>query len=343
MICYSDEIEKRLKNLEQSMHMDGKSVEFTATIFNEGSDTYNTMYTGVLENIAEMIVSDIESSLSADDTKERRMKANHRRKYNAIWGEGLAWLRSYHAHAISASEAFRIYAELKLIQRDKSHLEEALYRINARALLVYEEVTCLLENGYPDGALAHYRTLYELWAVAEFLYHDEDSEAVAIEFLKTANSQATSETGHYKWAKTSRRFSDKENNVSISALVKEAHKTYLKRPGKDDSLSKLAKNHEFPNLLIHPSAFGLEILSATFPDARTVGIANPAISASIKLSEINEYYFYAFVDYVLEDDDFPYIRSNAYICSKSLDAMVSNKIIPIFNKIEHGNKSDETS
>jgi len=336
MICYSDEIEKRLKHHEQAMLMDGKPVELVEAFFDEGGDTYDAMYTDVLEEIADMIVGNIESSLSVDDTKERRLKSTHRRKYNAIWGEGMAWLRSYHTHAMSASEAFRIYAELKLIQPDKVHLEEALYRINARALLVYEEVTCLLENGYPDGAMAHYRTLYELWAVAEFLYHDEDSEAVAIDFMKTANNQAKSETGHYKWAKTSKRFQDRENDVSISALVKEAHKTYLKRPGKDASLSKLAKNHEFPNLLIHPSAFGLEIFSSIFPNAKTVGMANPAISASIKLNEINEYYFYVFADYALEDDDFPYIKSNAYICYKSLDAILSNKIIPMFNKIEHG-------
>ena len=45
-------------------------------------------------------------------------------------------------------------------------LFEALISLQARALLVSNEILCLLAGGYPDGALSRWRTLHEIGVVA---------------------------------------------------------------------------------------------------------------------------------------------------------------------------------
>ena len=49
------------------------------------------------------------------------------------------------------------------------NLADALIRLSARACRVASEICCLLRNGYPDGALARLRTLYEIEVVSKFI------------------------------------------------------------------------------------------------------------------------------------------------------------------------------
>ncbi|HWP97885.1 MAG TPA: DUF5677 domain-containing protein [Syntrophomonadaceae bacterium] len=53
--------------------------------------------------------------------------------------------------------------------QEHSFLFQVLANIHARAIQISYEILCLLRGGYPDGALARWRTLYELAIVALFL------------------------------------------------------------------------------------------------------------------------------------------------------------------------------
>jgi len=59
---------------------------------------------------------------------------------------------------------------------------EALMRLHARACLTFEEIVCLLKNGYADGALARWRALHEIATVAMFIA--ESPVEVSIRFLE---------------------------------------------------------------------------------------------------------------------------------------------------------------
>ena len=48
--------------------------------------------------------------------------------------------------------------------------------IHARSLLISRECLTLLKNGYPDGALSRWRTLYELSVIGEFLYTKQNQD-----------------------------------------------------------------------------------------------------------------------------------------------------------------------
>ena len=196
-----------------------------------------------------------------------------------------------------------------------------------------------MENGFPDGAFAHYRTLYELWAVAELIYSDEDAEVVASTYLQSANKISTDEAGHYKWAKSSKRF-ENSANVTISAIVKKAHETCMLKREQGRSNKKMMGDYTFPNTLIHPAAIGLEILSNSFPNAKTVGMTNPAINASLRLYEISSLYTFMFAE-ALSDDETTQFYDDAFICNEMLREMVWEKIWPIFNEIEHGDQNEK--
>lgn len=73
--------------------------------------------------------------------------------------------------AISFSETFYEQAI-----EDNNFLFFALQSIHARSLLISRECLTLLKNGYPDGALSRWRTLYELSVIGEFLYTKQNQD-----------------------------------------------------------------------------------------------------------------------------------------------------------------------
>lgn len=46
---------------------------------------------------------------------------------------------------------------------------EAVISLHARAVLISREILCLMTNGFPDGALARWRTLHEVAIISEFI------------------------------------------------------------------------------------------------------------------------------------------------------------------------------
>lgn len=85
----------------------------------------------------------------------------------------------------------------------KEYTYWALTNIHGRACQVYEEILCLVENGFADGAFARWRTLYELGIIGDFIR--SNGEVVAKAYLDQANTSNKS----YVWAKCAPCFSNK--------------------------------------------------------------------------------------------------------------------------------------
>ena len=64
---------------------------------------------------------------------------------------------------------------------DNNVVMASLAHIFPRALLVSQEIICLLKGGFPDGALARWRSLHELAVTA--MYVAKHGEAVALQYL----------------------------------------------------------------------------------------------------------------------------------------------------------------
>ena len=66
---------------------------------------------------------------------------------------------------------------------------EALSHIFPKALLIGEEILCLLQGGFADGALSRWRTLYELTVVAQFIKSSD--QTTALRYLANFDFQAS--------------------------------------------------------------------------------------------------------------------------------------------------------
>lgn len=66
---------------------------------------------------------------------------------------------------------------------------EVLVRLHARSCQVADEIVCLLENGFADGAMARWRTLHEISAVCNFIIAHGDEVAERYEAHQIVESR----------------------------------------------------------------------------------------------------------------------------------------------------------
>lgn len=94
---------------------------------------------------------------------------------------------------------------------DNDAVMAALAHIFPRALLVAQEIICLLKGGFPDGALARWRSLHELTVTAMYIAKNGENAAVSylLSFHFAARRAAHQMNAHSERARI-RRFSDEE-------------------------------------------------------------------------------------------------------------------------------------
>jgi hypothetical protein len=267
----------------------------------------------------------IEKLIREDDESERLEQEAFLEHIRSIWGLGIAWMKQYRRKCFEICEGWGWYIDQSHIVSDKCNVFNALRAIYGKSMLVYAEIICLIENGFPDGAYARFRTLYELWAVAEFLVEDLDEVSVA--FIKSMDDKSDSETGHYKWAKTSKRFEDKDS-ITIFNIVSEAHKTFKSKVKGECSNTFLKKVYTFPNKLIHPSADGVfNRVSCSAERGVTIGAADNGLAIPAKNSSI---YMFNITRIFLSTVKNPASAIGIHILSD----IVGKRIIPNFEQAE---------
>lgn len=84
------------------------------------------------------------------------------------WGEGLDYLRML---LTSCREIGQKTVQRHNKSKSKRHMYRrwVLLRLHVRACQVTDEIICLMENGFADGAMARWRTLHELSVVASLI------------------------------------------------------------------------------------------------------------------------------------------------------------------------------
>lgn len=106
------------------------------------------------------------------------------------WGEPLNLLRM--ELALSRELGGEVYHRNKRSKTKRNrHKRFVLSQLHVRACQVTSEVICLLENGYADGAMARWRTLYEIGVVATLISDHDDELAeryLAHEVVEARNS-----------------------------------------------------------------------------------------------------------------------------------------------------------
>lgn len=99
---------------------------------------------------------------------------------------------------VDVSEALGtdIYREISSEQEELPATLDALVGLHVRGCRVAREVQCLLQGGFPSGALSRWRTLYELSVVAAFLA--EHGDEVAERYLLHSIHMTRKDVRQYK-------------------------------------------------------------------------------------------------------------------------------------------------
>lgn len=92
------------------------------------------------------------------------------------WGKGLGYLRMLLTRCREVGqETWKRHAKSK----SKRHMFRrwVLVRLHVRACQVVDEIVCLLENGFADGAMARWRTLHEISVIAALIADGDEETA----------------------------------------------------------------------------------------------------------------------------------------------------------------------
>lgn len=109
-----------------------------------------------------------------EDAAQQYELQEFRRGMEDCWGEGLALLRMLLTCCREIGEkTARRYQKSKSVKYQFRRW--VLLRLHIRACQVSDEIICLMQNGFADGAMARWRTLHEISIVATLISNgDED-------------------------------------------------------------------------------------------------------------------------------------------------------------------------
>jgi hypothetical protein len=154
-------------------------IEFTEEDFRaveEALDEYVEGLPKTVQDITEQTSTDLLQVLKKDWSREakrlRREREAFRKRLYERWGDGLYLLR------MLITFASEVGSEINASGRkaaDAPLTASVLTRLHARGCQIAEEVVCLLEGGFADGAMARWRTLHEISAVSALIHqHGEE-------------------------------------------------------------------------------------------------------------------------------------------------------------------------
>jgi hypothetical protein len=161
------------KNLMISFdEADGEDVAQALTTF------FNMKLPALVDDVAARVSKTILKDLKGRWTEEQRLQqadiSGFRSRMEETWGQPLAKLRMLLTIAREWCGEAHQAADESTPQR-QPQLKKLMVRLLVRSCQVTDEIICLLENGFADGAMARWRTLHEIGVVgAVIAAHGEE-------------------------------------------------------------------------------------------------------------------------------------------------------------------------
>lgn len=142
------------------------------------------------------------------------------------WGKALDILRMMLTISREIGPEFSAWAATDEAPKTPAR-HEALLKLHARGCQVVDEIICLMENGFADGAFARWRTLHEIAVIAS-LIADGDEE-LAIRYFDHEAIEAKRAMDHFKMHYDELGF-EKPDDEEIESIEK-AYEDCLQRYG----------------------------------------------------------------------------------------------------------------
>lgn len=163
--------------------------------FNEFSQSgIPTIIQNVSDNAAVDLLASLKSNWPEQFDWERSQIASFRNNLEHRWGKGLSLLRMLLTICREIGQE-NLKRHQRLRPKKHSHLKVVLVRLHARACQVSDEIITLLEAGFADGAMARWRTLYEISVVATVIA--DHGEEIAEQYIAHEIVEAKSAMDEY--------------------------------------------------------------------------------------------------------------------------------------------------
>lgn len=148
-------------------------------------------------------------------------------KLETRWGKAIDLLEIFwHLSIDSGQNLTDEYHKTASVNQDLVFL--TLKMLHGRACLVTGEIVTLLRNGYPDGAMARWRTLYEILVISDFIKkHGNDTAQRYLEFEQIEEYQGLEDYQKYA-EKLNKKTLSSEELATIEAIIQPLKEKYGK-------------------------------------------------------------------------------------------------------------------
>jgi len=132
------------------------------------------------ERLSKKVLKDLKVRWRDEHAQQEVDLSEFRGRMEQRWGQSLGQLRMLLTMVREWCESAH-HRESGRRKHKKKQLRHVVIRLLVRGCQVTDEIICLLENGFADGAMARWRTLHEIAVVAAVI--SQGGEAVAERYL----------------------------------------------------------------------------------------------------------------------------------------------------------------
>jgi len=203
------------------------------------SDIKNGLSDIELQDRINFIIEEYSNICSKDESEKiyntvsERLQRHHEQmddfyiKFEARWGKPIDLLEIFWLLSIDYGQKFSDEYH-KIASDDSDVVFLTLKLLHGRACLVTGEIVTLLRNGYPDAAMARWRTLYEILIISDFIKkHGTDTATRYLEFEKIEDYQGLEDYQKYA-KKLNKETISEEELVTIDQQIQPFRQKYGK-------------------------------------------------------------------------------------------------------------------
>lgn len=209
---------------------------------NNNDEILSSKFSNFIEKFLHEIILEIDTNSNNFASEERTKNEEFQSRNNKRWHELFLTYEILLSCCLDAVQSWRSRNDT-----GKDILASTLLRLHAKGYLIAREVLYLCQGGYPDGALARWRSLHEIICISLFIlkYGEECAErfvyhsiADEINFFKTHDT--------YKNRLKVKAQYDKDEHKQLTAFLDSKYEENFKNPygwarkfikGKPDRLS----------------------------------------------------------------------------------------------------------
>lgn len=178
----------------------------TFPLENEKLEEYDLSIMKVVSNI-------LPYAKSISIEKEQELSSAFHKRHLELWNFPFSLSDTFVEFAFYLVRAIQVPA-------DKEHITEfVLSKLIGKALRTYSEVIVLLKQGFPYGAFALSRQIFELAVFISFIRKYGDT--VALDFYNESSADLYKHKENYEWARKSGCFGDK-GHITFNGIERES-------------------------------------------------------------------------------------------------------------------------